>query len=88
MPRTSALEATSDNAYEIGQLKAQDKSTIPGTLSINNSNEWGHCFYSFHPAAANFTFADGSVRTISDSIELRTLAEMVTRNGQEIGKTE
>ena len=41
--------ATSDNPYEIGQRNAQDKSTIPGTLSINNSNEWGHCFYSFHP---------------------------------------
>jgi prepilin-type N-terminal cleavage/methylation domain-containing protein/prepilin-type processing-associated H-X9-DG protein len=81
--------ATSDNAYEIGGRLANDGTTIiPGTVSINNSNEWGHCFYSFHPGAANFTFADGSVRTISDSIELRTLAEMVTRNGQEIGKSE
>jgi prepilin-type N-terminal cleavage/methylation domain-containing protein/prepilin-type processing-associated H-X9-DG protein len=80
--------ATSDNPYEIGQRVAQDKSTIPGTLSINNSNEWDHCFYSFHPGAANFTFADGSVRTISDSIELRTLAEMVTRSGDEIQKPE
>jgi prepilin-type N-terminal cleavage/methylation domain-containing protein/prepilin-type processing-associated H-X9-DG protein len=80
--------ATSDNAYEIGQRKAHDGSTIPGNVSINNSNEWGHCFYSFHPGAANFVFADGSVRTISDSIELRTLAEMVTRAGQEIQKEE
>jgi hypothetical protein len=23
-------------------------------LSINNSNEWGHCFYSFHPGCTNF----------------------------------
>jgi prepilin-type N-terminal cleavage/methylation domain-containing protein/prepilin-type processing-associated H-X9-DG protein len=75
--------ATSDNPYEIGQRKAQDGSTIPGTVGINNSNEWGHCFYSFHPGAANFTFADGSIRTISDTIELRTLAELVTRAGQE-----
>ena len=78
--------ATSDNPYEIGQRKAQDGSTIPGTISINNSNEWGHSFYSFHPGSANFTFADGSVRTISDSIELRTLAEMVTRSGEEVQK--
>lgn len=76
--------ATSDNAYEIGSRLAHDKSTIPGTVQINNSNEWGHCFYSFHPGSANFTFADGSVRTISDSIELRTLAEMVTRAGEEV----
>jgi prepilin-type N-terminal cleavage/methylation domain-containing protein/prepilin-type processing-associated H-X9-DG protein len=80
--------ATSDNPYEIGQRAAQDKSTIPGTVSINNSNEWGHCFYSFHPSVANFTFADGSVRTISESIELRTLAEMVTRGGGESQKPE
>jgi prepilin-type processing-associated H-X9-DG protein len=80
--------ATSDNAYEIGQRKANDKSTIPGTVSINNSNEWGHCFYSFHPGIANFTFADGSVRTINESIDLRALADMVTRNGQDIEKIE
>ncbi len=80
--------ATSDNPYEIGQRVAQDKSTIPDAVSINNSNEWGHCFYSFHPGAANFTFADGSVRAISDSIELRTLAEMVTRAGEEIQSPE
>jgi prepilin-type N-terminal cleavage/methylation domain-containing protein/prepilin-type processing-associated H-X9-DG protein len=82
--------ATSDNPYEIGQRKAWDASfdPIPGTVSINNSNEWGHCFYAFHPGAADFAMADGSVRTISDSIELRTLADLVTRNGQEIAKAE
>ncbi len=82
--------ATSDNPYEIGQRKAWDASfdPIPGPVSINNSNEWGHCFYAFHPGAANFAFADGSVRTIADSIELRTLADMVTRNGQEVAKPE
>ena len=80
--------ATSDNPYEIGQRTAQDKSTIPGAVSINNSNEWGHCFYAFHPGAANFTFADGSVRTISEAVELRLLGEMVTRAGEEVQKTE
>jgi type II secretory pathway pseudopilin PulG len=82
--------ATSDNAYEIGQRKAWDASfdPIPGAVAINNSNEWGHCFYSFHPGVANFDFADGSVRTISESIPLRTLAEMVTRAGDEIQREE
>lgn len=82
--------ATTDNPYEIGQRKAWDASfdPIPGTVSINNSNEWGHCFYSFHPGSANFTFADGSVRAISDSIELRTLAAMVTRAGEELPQPE
>lgn len=82
--------ATTDNPYEIGQRKAWDASfdPIPGTVSINNSNEWGHCFYSFHPGSANFTFADGSVRAISDSIELRALAAMVTRAGEELPQPE
>jgi prepilin-type N-terminal cleavage/methylation domain-containing protein/prepilin-type processing-associated H-X9-DG protein len=75
--------ATSDNPYEIGGREAHDKSTIPGDVSINNSNEWGHCFYGFHPGVANFTFADGSVRSLGDSTPLRALAEMVTRAGEE-----
>ena len=77
--------ATSDNAYEIGQRIAWHASfgTIPGPVSINNSNEWGHCFYSFHPSGANFCFADGSVRFLSDQTALRILAELVTRAGGE-----
>lgn len=78
--------ATSDNAYEIGQRKAWHASfdPIPGNVAINNSNEWGHCFYSFHSGTANFVFADGSVHVLSESTELRTLAEMVTRAGGEV----
>ncbi len=77
--------ATTDNAYEIGQRKAWDAAfgPIPGTLGINNSNEWGHCFYGFHPAGANFAFADGSVRLLSEQTDLHTLATLVTRAGGE-----
>jgi prepilin-type processing-associated H-X9-DG protein len=77
--------ATTDNPYEIGQRKPWHESlgTIPGPLSINNSNEWGHCFYSFHDSSANFGFADGSVRTLSEQLDLRLLAEIVTRAGRE-----
>ena len=75
--------ATTDNAYEIGQRKPWDASfgTIPGFPAINNSNEWGHCFYSFHPQGANFLLADGSVRFLGESTNLRTLADLVTRAG-------
>jgi len=78
--------ATTDNAYEIGQTKAWDLAfgPIPGRVAINNSNEWGHCFYSFHPAGANFAFADGSVRLLDENMNLRTLADIVTRAGGEI----
>jgi prepilin-type N-terminal cleavage/methylation domain-containing protein/prepilin-type processing-associated H-X9-DG protein len=77
--------ATTDNAYEIGQRKAWDAAfgPIPGNVAINNSNEWGHCFYSFHPGGANFLFADGSVRFYGETTNLKVLANLVTRAGAE-----
>lgn len=77
--------ATTDNAYEIGQRKAWHASfdPIPGPVRINNSNEWGHCFYSFHSGGANFTFADGSVRFLDENIDLHVLATLNTRAGNE-----
>jgi prepilin-type N-terminal cleavage/methylation domain-containing protein/prepilin-type processing-associated H-X9-DG protein len=77
--------ATTDNAYEIGQRKAWDAAfgPIPGAVAINNSNEWGHCFYSFHPGGANFLLADGSVHYLSEAMSLRLLANQVTRHGHE-----
>jgi prepilin-type N-terminal cleavage/methylation domain-containing protein/prepilin-type processing-associated H-X9-DG protein len=80
--------ATTDNPYMIGQRNANDAAfgPIPGEVGINNSNEWGHAFYSFHNGA-NFTFADGSVRLLAEGINLRTLAELVTRANSEITAT-
>jgi prepilin-type processing-associated H-X9-DG protein len=77
--------ATTDNAYEIGQRKAWHASfdPIPGELGINNSNEWGHCFYSFHDGGANFAFGDGSVRFLNEKIQLHILATLNTRAGNE-----
>jgi prepilin-type N-terminal cleavage/methylation domain-containing protein/prepilin-type processing-associated H-X9-DG protein len=80
--------ATTDNPHPIG-LRNPWKAAfgpIPGTVSINNSNEWGHCYYSFHPSGANFAMADGSVRYFSEDIELRTLADLTTRAGGEVVK--
>jgi prepilin-type N-terminal cleavage/methylation domain-containing protein/prepilin-type processing-associated H-X9-DG protein len=80
--------ATNDNTYEIGQRIewCTGANSVPGTMKINNSNEWGHLYYSFHDGGANFCFGDGSVRFISENISLKTLASMTTRaNGEVVG---
>jgi len=80
--------ATNDNAYDIGQRTTtkygSGTTVIPGTLGINNSNEYGHCFYAFHNGGANFAFADGAVRFLGESMNLRVLASLVTRAGEEV----
>ena len=64
--------ATNDNPYEIGtRVEWCTDATIPGPMRINNSNEYGHLFYSFHPDGALFAFADGAVRFYSESTSLR-----------------
>ena len=76
--------ATNDNPYEIGtRADWCTGAAIPGPMKINNSNEYGHLFYSFHPAGANFAFCDGSVRHLGESTNLRVLAVLVTRSGGE-----
>ena len=76
--------ATNDNPFEIGtRVEWCTGATIPGPMRINNSNEYGHLFYSFHPDGANFAMVDGSVQYFNASIRLRLLAVLVTRSGAE-----
>jgi prepilin-type processing-associated H-X9-DG protein len=44
--------------------------------------------YSFHPGGANFCMGDGSVRWISDTIDIREFARLVTRAGSEVTTSE
>ncbi len=82
--------ATNDNPYAIGGRAMWNTSnaalgtTIPGPMKINNSNEWGHCFYSFHDGGANFAFGDGSVRFLAEGTSLQLLAAMCTRSTGEV----
>ncbi|HJZ53968.1 MAG TPA: DUF1559 domain-containing protein [Gemmataceae bacterium] len=85
--------ATNDNPYSIGGrtpwcTSGPTAGTIPGTMRINNSNEWGHLFYGFHDGGACVALADGSVRFLRESTRLRTLAELVTRSGGEVSSNE
>lgn len=62
----------------------------PGDVSIDWPNLPDHetdrvrGFFSMHPTGANFGFADGSTKFISESIDLRTYRHLSTRNGKEI----
>lgn len=77
--------ATNDNPYVIGARVEWCTGTnaIPGKMKINNSNEYGHLYYSFHDGGANFCMADGSARFISDDVALWVLASLTTRSGGE-----
>lgn len=78
--------ATNDNPFEIGQRVMWPSGVIPASvpMKINSTNEWGFLFYSFHESGANVCMADGSVKFVRDSIPLKTLASMATRNGGEV----
>ncbi len=45
-------------------------------------------FGSNHPGGANFCFADGSVRTLPDSIDFTIFEDMATINGGEVSRSE
>jgi prepilin-type N-terminal cleavage/methylation domain-containing protein/prepilin-type processing-associated H-X9-DG protein len=81
--------ATNDNPYAIGQRinwcvsSATGLDAIPGEMRLNNSNEWGHLYYSFHEGGCQFAFADGSVRFLSDRVALWVVASLTTRAGGE-----
>jgi prepilin-type N-terminal cleavage/methylation domain-containing protein/prepilin-type processing-associated H-X9-DG protein len=56
-------------------------STCPWTYhDCGPNNEW----FSFHPGGANAVLADGSVRFFRDSIPLRTVYSLGTRDGGEV----
>jgi len=49
-------------------------------MNARNNNEP----YSFHRRGANFLFGDGSVRFLTDSLRLETLAALSTRAAGEV----
>jgi len=75
-----------------------DGAAFPGPCGINCANgellgAYPHPYYgtlgtgqiySFHPGGANALFGDGSVRFVQQTIPIRTLAALVSRNGGEV----
>jgi prepilin-type N-terminal cleavage/methylation domain-containing protein/prepilin-type processing-associated H-X9-DG protein len=56
--------------------------TVPGTCSVNCSND--NELYAFHPGGANALLADGSVRLLEASMALDVLIALSSRNGGEV----
>ena len=54
-----------------------DGQTSPGPCPLNCSNQFG--IYSFHPSGANAVFVDGSVHSISQTVDLFVLFNLVAR---------
>lgn len=54
---------------------------VEGEPIVNGDNL--HGMYSFHPAGAHAAFADGSVRLISETIDVKIMLALITRDGQE-----
>ncbi len=61
------------------------KAVAPGTAAFA---AYEISFGSRHTGGANFGFADGSVRFLSQTIEATTYSELGTRNGGEVSKIE
>ena len=73
-------DATSGGSSLYGS--SSDGTTTPGNCGVNCSNDYG--LYSFHSGGANVLMADGSVRFVTASVNIRTLAAQVTYNGGEV----
>jgi hypothetical protein len=54
----------------------------PCPMNCTNDNE----LYSFHPTGVNAVFGDGSVHFLKSSIDLSTLAALITKAGGEVLK--
>jgi prepilin-type N-terminal cleavage/methylation domain-containing protein/prepilin-type processing-associated H-X9-DG protein len=75
--RTGPVAINAWNGEDVIPLGVSPNTTYYGTNGTG-------AFYSFHPGGINVAFADGGVKFISEKIDIRVLAKLVTRNGGEV----
>jgi prepilin-type processing-associated H-X9-DG protein len=70
-------------------LPAPDNQVPRGMINfVNNFGNFGSEIYSFHPGGANFTFGDGTVRFIADSVSEDAFISVLTaQNGDLVDST-
>ena len=77
-------DALSGENWFIGSLFDGSEPANGGPCVVNCTNQRGRGLYSFHTSAANVLLADGSVRSISSSINHCTFAFLVTKKKGEV----
>jgi prepilin-type processing-associated H-X9-DG protein len=63
---------------------ATDRPTLPTSCSNNGLSIADLPFGSFHPGGANFSYGDGSVKFLTDDINMTTYLALGSRNGGEV----
>jgi len=75
--------ADDEQDFFLHGAQADALATPPGPCAVNCHNDGE--IYSFHPGTANTLFADGHVKNLSASIDIRIVARLITPRSQEIG---
>jgi prepilin-type processing-associated H-X9-DG protein len=81
---TGMIWADSDNRITVTGTDSTGQLNFgTGPCAMNCNNLQGD-IYAFHTGGANIGFADGSVKFVSTSITIVTLASLVTKGGGEV----
>jgi prepilin-type processing-associated H-X9-DG protein len=81
---TGPIWADSDNRLTVTGTDPTGKLLIGKGPCAMNCNNLAGDIYAFHSGGANIAFADGSVRFVAQSINITTLAALVTKAGGEV----
>ncbi len=73
-------DALNGENWFVGALQDGSVPSTGGTCVVNCTNQRGSGLYSFHTGAANILMADGSVRSVSNTLNHCTFAALVTRS--------
>ncbi|PQO36775.1 prepilin-type cleavage/methylation domain-containing protein [Blastopirellula marina] len=68
--------------FDETQTDPMDRFDDPGPQMVNGVNKWS--IYAFHPAGANVSMADGSVKFVTETTSVDVICALLTIDGGEI----